>query len=146
MASNTVPTVSLWRQGLAYWWYAWGMSLCYNANRFSDRGLYEAGVRAFERAGRLWPAMAKAHYRSGLIRGRELGQYRDALADLATAAALEPEWPEPHLQRGLFQRFRGDNAGALADLERYLALGGDEYWRAEALRQVEQIHAEGQGI
>jgi hypothetical protein len=142
MASGEAPPVPLWRRGLAYWWYVWGLSLCYSANRAADRGLYAAGVRSFERAARLWPSMARARYRSGLIRGRELGQYHAALDDLAATTALEPEWPEPYLQRGLFQRFHGDNAGALADLRRYLDLGGDEYWRGEAQRQVEQIQAE----
>ena len=142
MAHNSAPGVSLWRRGLAYWWYVWGLSLCYSANRASDRGLYAAGARAFGRAAQLWPAMARAHYRSGLIRGRELSEYRAALADLAAATALEPEWPEPYLQRGLFQRFHGDNTGALADLQQYLELGGDAYWRSEAQRQIEHIQAE----
>lgn len=146
MAQDDAPTGSLWRRGLAYWWYVWGLSLCYSANRAADRGLYEAGVRAFARAARLWPTMARAHYRSGVIRGRELGEYRAALSDLAAAAALEPDWPEPYLQRGLFQRFHGDSAGALVDLEHYLTLGGDEYWRGEAQRQVEQIYAEGRPV
>jgi tetratricopeptide (TPR) repeat protein len=146
MASVEVPSTPLWRRGLAYWWYVWGLSLCYSANRAADRGLYAAGVRSFGRAARLWPALARAHYRSGLIRGRELGEYRAALDDLAAATALEPEWPEPYLQRGLFQRFHGDSDGALADLERYLELGGDEYWRSEAQRQVEQIYAERQHV
>ncbi|MBC8077720.1 MAG: hypothetical protein H7Y32_16710 [Chloroflexales bacterium] len=142
MTRDDAPTASLWRRGLAYWWYVWGLSLCYSANRTSERGLYEAGVRSFARAAHLWPTMARAYYRRGLIRGRELGEYRAALADLTVTTELDPEWPEPYLQRGLFQRFQGDNAGALADLERYLALGGDQYWRGEAQRQVEQIYAE----
>ena len=46
------------------------------------------------------------------------------------------------VQRGLFQRFHGDQQSALADLQRYLALAHDPNWRAEAERQIAMIQTE----
>lgn len=138
----TSTDVSFWRRLLARWWYAWGLSLCYNGHRTADRSFYEEGVRAFARAVRTWPGFARAYYRSGLIRGRELGEYRLALNDLGRAIALLPDWPEPYLQRGLFYRFHGEPAAAIVDLQRYLDLGGTGYWRSEAERQIALIRAD----
>lgn len=126
----------LWGRVRARWWYIWGLSLCYRGNRGHDQAFYRAGVAAFGRALRIWPGFATAHYRRGLIRGRELGEHRPALADLTRASELRPEWADPYLQRGLFQRFHGDPQAAIADLERYIALTEAGYWRDEAQRQI----------
>lgn len=134
--------VRLWRRLLARWWYAWGQSLCHMGHRTAERSFYESGVRSFTRAARLWPTFAEAYYRSGLIRGRELNEYAMAVADLSTASALLPDWPDPYLQRGLFHRFNGAPAAALADLQRYLELGSDAYWRGEAERHIGVLRAE----
>ncbi len=140
MSSASPP--SFWNRLLARCWYAWGLSLCYNGHRLAERSFYESGVRAFGRATRLWPDFARAYYRSGLIRGRELGEYQAALADLGQAIALLPEWPDPYLQRGLFKRFHGETAAAIADLQCYIDLGGAGYWRSEAERQISLLRAE----
>jgi tetratricopeptide (TPR) repeat protein len=134
--------VPLWRRALAYWWYAWGLSWCHWGLRTSEQSFFRAGVRAFDRAVRLWPHFATAFYRRGLIRGRELSDHRAALADLTRAIELAPDWPPPYLQRGLFQRFHGDQRAALDDLLRYVALSDDRDWRAEAERQITMIRAE----
>ncbi|MCG8347504.1 MAG: hypothetical protein MI924_06955 [Chloroflexales bacterium] len=139
---NLSDEISFWRKLLARFWYVWGLSLCYNGHRMAERALYENGVRAFARAARLWPSYARAYYRSGLIRGRELGQYSAALSDLAQAIALQPDWPDPYLQRGLFHRFNGAPSAAIADLQRYIDLGGEGYWRGEAERQISMLRAE----
>lgn len=140
--TRTSGSVSPLRRALAYWWYAWGLSWCYWGIRGASQSFFRAGVRAFDRALRLWPGFAQAHYRRGLIRGRELSDLPGALADLAGAIALAPDWPDPYLQRGLFQRFHGDQRAALEDLGRYLELAHDAFWRAEAERQIAMIRAE----
>jgi tetratricopeptide (TPR) repeat protein len=134
--------VSPLRQGLAYWWYIWGQSLAYWGVRTAEHALFRAGISAYGQAIRAWPEFALAHYRRGVIRGRELSQYQEALVDLGRAIALEPDWPDPYLHRGLFQRFQGDLQGALEDLQMYLSLGGEMYWRLEAERQIAQIRTE----
>ncbi|HWQ14332.1 MAG TPA: hypothetical protein VNL77_16150 [Roseiflexaceae bacterium] len=134
-----VGSASLLRRAWAYWWYAWGSSLCYWGLRTHERGLFRAGVGAYGRAARAWPAFSAAYLRRGVVRGRELGEHREAVADLSRAIALAPEWAEAYLQRGLVQRFHGDPRAALADLRRYLALGGDGHWRAEAERQIAML-------
>ena len=136
------PNISLWRRALAYWWYAWGMSHCYWGIRTAEQGFFVAGIRAFDRAVSIWPGFAGGYYRRGLIRGRELSQHRQARADLTRAIQLYPEWPEPYLQRGLFERFHGDPHAAIDDLQRFLDLGGRRGWRGEAERQIATLRAE----
>lgn len=143
-AVNVADRPALWRRIRARFWYAWGLSLCYNGNRSADRSFYRAGIEAFDRAAALWPGMAAAYYRRGLIRGRELGEYTPAISDLKRASALRPEWPEPYLQRGLFHRFQGRVADAIPELRRYIELAGPGYWREEAGRQLELLQLEAQ--
>lgn len=138
------PEPSQLRRLLARCWYAWGMSLCYYGNLAAERSMYQGGVRAFQRAIRNWPDFALAYYRSGLIRGRELGEYSAALVDLGRAIRIAPEWADPYLQRGLFHRFHGDYPAAIADLERYLSLAGTAEWRHEAQHQLDQARQEQQ--
>lgn len=137
--TDSAPTL---QRTVAYWWYILAQSACYWGVRTAERSLFRWGVSLYGHAIRTWPQFAQAYYRRGLIRGRELSQHREALADLTHAIALEPEWPEPYLQRGLFQRFHGDPRAAVADLEQYLALGGDMYWRLEAERQIRMVREE----
>jgi len=136
------PDIALWRRALAYWWYTWGLSLCYWGIRTAEQSFFRAGVRSFDRAIHVWPGFAGGVYRRGLIRGRELSQHLQGIADLTRAIELYPEWPDPYLQRGLFQRFHGDPHAAITDLQRYLELGGDRAWRGEAERQIATLQAE----
>lgn len=140
--SSTSSEPSFWRRIVAYWWYVWGLSVCYSANRTLDRHLYVKGVEAFLRATRVWPDFAGAYYRAGLIRGRELGEYVPALNNLSRAIALAPEWADPYLQRGLFLRFSGQYEQALADLKRYVSLAEEGFWKQEALHQIAMIATE----
>lgn len=136
------PTISPLRRILAYWWFAWGQSCCYWGIRTAERALFRAGISSFNTAIHTWPEFSGAYYRRGLIRGRELGEHREAIRDMTRVIELSPEWPEPYLQRGLFERFHGDQQAALADLQTYLSLGGDMYWRLEAERQIQQLRTE----
>ncbi|NTU83572.1 MAG: tetratricopeptide repeat protein [Chloroflexales bacterium] len=133
---------SLWGRLLARCWYVWGLSLCYAGGRSHDRSFFQAGVGAFGRAARCWPAFAEAYYQRGTVRGRELGEYQAAVADLERATALSPDWPDPYLQRGLLHRFNGGLAQARADLGRYLDLAPAGFWRDEAQRQLAAIEGE----
>lgn len=142
MTNRDVTDVALWRRMLAYWWFAWGQSACYWGLRTAERSLFRAGVNLFTLAIRVWPEFAGAYYRRGLIRSRELGEQREGIDDMTRVIALSPEWPEPYLQRGLIQRFHGDPRAALEDLQSYLSLGGELFWRLEAERQIAQLRAE----
>lgn len=126
----------------ARWWYLWGMSVCYSANTSASAELYRSGAWSFARATRLWPEFARAHYQLGIVRGRELGEYPAAVADLQRAIELDPAWPDPFLQRGLLHRFNGAPAEAVADLRRYLELAPNGYWRDEAERQIAALESD----
>ena len=140
--SSTTRAAPFWRRALAGWWYLWGLSWCYWGIRLASQSCFRAGLRAFDRALRVWPAFARAYYRRGLIRGRELNDHAAGIADMGRALELAPEWPEPYLQRGLFERFHGDQQAALADLRRYVEIAHDAFWRGEAQRQIAMIEAE----
>jgi tetratricopeptide (TPR) repeat protein len=142
VTDSATPNVAPWRRALAYWWYAWGLSWCYWGIRAANRTFFRAGIRSFDRALRLWPEFAQVVYRRGLIRGRELNDHAAGIADMTCAIELSPDWPEPYLQRGLFQRFHGDPRAALADLQHYITITHDVFWRGEAERQIVMIQAE----
>ena len=144
MTNSETPSIAPWRKGLAYWWYAWGLSWCYWGIRGANQSFFRAGISSFDRALEIWPQFAQVYYRRGLIRGRELSAHTAGIADMSRAIMLAPEWPEPYLQRGLFQRFHGDQRAALEDLRRYLELASDPSWRSEAERQIAMILAEQQ--
>ncbi len=137
---TTTPT--RWQRWRAQAWFFWGASLCYWGVQTHERALFRAGVGSFGRAIAAWPGMAAAYYRRGLIRGRELGEIAEAQADMTQAIALDGNWPEPYLQRGLFERFHGTPQAALSDLREFLRLGGSPTWRAEAERQITAIESE----
>lgn len=131
--------ISLLRRAWAYWWYAWGSSLCYWGLRTADQSLFRAGIGAYGRAIRAWPEFSAAYLRRGTVRGRELGEHRQAIADITRVIELSPEWADAYLQRGMEQRFHGDPHAAIADLTRYLEIGTDAGWRAEAERQIAML-------
>jgi tetratricopeptide (TPR) repeat protein len=135
-------TVPAWRRWLAFWWYIWAQSFCYWGIRTAEQVFFRIGISFYTNALQVWPGYVMARYRRGLIRGRELGEYREAHEDLTSVIALHAEWPEPYLQRGLFQRFHGDPHAAIADLQQYLALGGEPYWRFEAQQQITMLREE----
>jgi len=136
------PNIATWRRWLAYLWYMWGASLAYWGLRTAETGFFRAAEGAYSRAIGVWPTFSSAYFQRGVIRERELGQRTAGLLDLSHAIKLTPEWPEPYLRRGLIRRFHGEPDGAIADLERYLELGGDSSWRGEAERQLVALRAE----
>lgn len=140
-AHSSKPTPA-WRRYWAYCWYAWGISLSHWGLRTRDDSFWRAALGSFDRATRIWPDFARGYYRRGIIRGRELGEHQQGIADLTSATQIAPDWPDPYLQRGLLRRFHGDQDGAVEDLRRYLELDRSSQWRAEAERQLEQIIAE----
>jgi len=131
--------IGLLRRARAYWWYAWGSSLCYWGLRTAERGFFRAGVASYSRALHVWPEFDAALLRRATIRGRELGEHQQAIADLTRLLERVPASAEAYLQRGLEQRFHGDPRAALADLEQYLSIGTDPIWRAEAERQIAML-------
>ena len=141
-SSETTDATPFWRKMLAWWWYIWGMSLCYRGNRTAERSFYEAGVDSFARASKLWPAFAAPLYRSGIIKGREMGHYSAAIIDLNRATRLAPEWAEPYLQRGLFHRFNHNPVEAISELSEYIRMAEPGFWRDEAERQIAMIRLE----
>ena len=102
MNTASESSLSLVRQTVAQLCFLCGQSACYWGVRTAERSIFRIGLIFFNWALRIWPGFALAYYRRGLVRGRELGQYREALRDLGEAIKLEPEWPEPVSYTHLF--------------------------------------------
>jgi tetratricopeptide (TPR) repeat protein len=134
--------ISFFARSLAWGWYLWGLSWAQWGVYATEQTYYRWGIQSFDRALQCDPTFARAFFRRGLIRGRELNQIPEALADLTRASELAPQWAEPYLQRGLLLRFHGDLATALPDLRRFVTLDPFSSWRGEAERQIAAIEAE----
>ncbi|HEY1012727.1 MAG TPA: hypothetical protein VGE07_08495 [Herpetosiphonaceae bacterium] len=132
------------KRALSRWWFAWGQSTTYWANRMVSPRLYEEAVGSFTRATEYDPAWPRPLLRRGTIRGRELADYAGAVRDLTRAIELATQSPEPYLQRGLLHAFHGLHAAerAIDDFERFLELAPAHSWRDEARQQIGRLQAE----
>lgn len=142
MATPNEINIPAWRRWLAYLWYMWGASMAYWGLRTAEVSFFRAADSAYSRAIAIWPAFTNAYFQRGIIRERELGQRAAGLRDLSQAIMLAPDWADPYLRRGLIRRFHGNPDDAVTDLERYLELGHDVWWRGEAERQIAALRAE----
>lgn len=96
----------------------------------------------FDRAIHLAPELPHAYYNLGIVH-REAGEVREA--DLCFTAALrrDPDLRQAHRYLGiLHQDYFQDPPRALAYLERYVALGGED---TEVQRRLELIRSRGRG-
>jgi tetratricopeptide (TPR) repeat protein len=66
-----------------------------------------------------------------------MGEFDLALADFERSIALEPNYAEVYLFRGLTYADRGDVPLAIADLTRALQLDPNEFRAQEALDQLQ---------
>lgn len=80
-----------------------------------------AAIKDFDAAARLDPTDAESRAYAGWI-VYQAGLADEALRRLDDAIAASPDYPDAHLFRGIvLLRAKGDAAGAVAELERYLA-------------------------
>ncbi len=86
------PDIALWRRALDYWWYTWGLSLCYWGIRTAEQSFFRAGVRSFDRAIHVWPGYPHIIETSRLVLahlGQELLPLFGRAKSLGTAPAGE---------------------------------------------------------
>jgi tetratricopeptide (TPR) repeat protein len=108
-------------------------------NQYSNRREYQAAVGNYTRALRFDPSYTEALYSRGVLYWREMGRYESAIEDLSQVLELDPSWAEAYLNRGLAYKMRLEYGQALADFERYLEEGQDDYWLEAARRQVAEL-------
>jgi tetratricopeptide (TPR) repeat protein len=108
-------------------------------NQYCNRREYQAAVGNYTRALRLDPRYTEALYSRGVLYWREMGRYESAIEDLSRVLELDPSRAEAYLNRALAYKMRLEYSQALADFERYLKEGQDNYWLEAARRQVAEL-------
>ena len=132
------------------WNWAFSRFLCRLAdahrhfgNEYGNRQEYHFAVNNYARAIARDPDYAQPYYSRGVLYYRELGDYDSAVQDLTRAIELKPSWARAYFNRGLAHKMRGEFDNAIADLERYLEMGQDEFWLDAAHRQLAELSAAG---
>jgi adenylate cyclase len=97
--------------------------LCDYLNRWNDAGAPEldAAENAVERALRIAPDLAKAHYASGLVH-RAKGGHQQSLAAFTRSIALNPDMPLAHAQQGAELMYTGRPEEALRPINTALTI------------------------
>ena len=117
--------------------YMWGSLHRNFGNRSSYEREHRQAIRRFSQAYELDPSLREARLDRGIILYREMGRLDEAMADFNALLVEDPEYGPARLNRAMIAQERGQYQEALADLEVYLALPGeDDEYRAIAERTV----------
>ena len=116
--------------------YTWGGLHRYFGNQNHMRSEHELAVHYFGKALAVAPDFQQARLARGVLLGRELGRFDEALADFNHILRDDPESGEALLNRGLVLQQNGRFADALTDLEAYITLPNTKTYREEAQRIV----------
>jgi tetratricopeptide (TPR) repeat protein len=111
-------------------------------NLYGDQEEHWAAVENYSRAAALDPTYAQAYYSRGVLYWREIGNYYRAIQDLTRALDLAPAWPEAYFNRGMAHKLRNEVEPALADFQKYVVEGTDEFWLEAARRQIDELRDE----
>ncbi|MEZ4510430.1 MAG: tetratricopeptide repeat protein [Chloroflexota bacterium] len=118
----------------AYLLYTWGGLHRYFGNQNSMRGEHETAVSYFTRALQTDPTFRQARLARGVLLGRELARFEEALADFDALLAADPHDAPALLNRALVLQQNGRFRPALTNLETYLSLPHTDPNREEAQR------------
>jgi len=112
-------------------------------NLYGNQDEHWAAIENYTRAIALDEGYAQAYFSRGVLYWREIGNYHRAVQDLDRVLDLEPTWAAAYLNRGLAHKLREEPEQAIADLERYLAEGREEFWLEAARRQLAELREDG---
>jgi predicted O-linked N-acetylglucosamine transferase (SPINDLY family) len=106
-------------------------------NALKELGHLDDALAAFDRALSLNPDHTDAKYNRSLAQAargdEEIGRFEEALGSFDSARMRLPQFADAHYNRSLVLAARGNTEGALAGLERALALRGDNrFWMVRA--------------
>jgi tetratricopeptide (TPR) repeat protein len=101
-----------------------------------------AAIGNYTRAAVLDPTYAEVYYSRGVLYWREIGNYTRAIQDLTQTLELEPARTRAYFDRGLAYKLHNESARAIADFERYLAEGHEDFWLEAARRQLAELRGE----
>lgn len=115
-------------------------------NLYANQSEHWAAIENYTRATILDPTYCQAFFSRGLLYWREIGNYYRAIQDLTQVLELDPTWAEAYFNRGLAFRLHNQPDKAIADFERYLADGADEYWLDSARRQLADLRGDSRDL
>lgn len=108
-------------------------------NAYSNRQEHRAAVGSYTRAIILDPAYTYCYFSRGVLRWRELGEYEEAIKDFSTVLELDSRWADALFNRALAFKMSMQYDRAIADFERYLQEGTDEFWLEATRRQLDEL-------
>lgn len=108
-------------------------------NAYSNRLEYQAALNNYTRALHRDPNYTYVYYSRGVLCWREFGNPQQAIEDLTKVLDLDPSWPEAYFNRALAYKLHGDYGKAIADFERYLQEGTDDFWLEATHIQLAEI-------
>jgi len=111
-------------------------------NLYGNRDEQWAAIGNYTRAVELDPGYAQAYFSRGVLYWREVGHPDRAVQDLTRTLEIDSSWAEAYFNRAMAYQGRHEVEAAIADLERYLVEGQDEYWLESARRQLVELRAE----
>ncbi len=124
---------------LARFYHLRGSAHRHFGNSNTDLGNYQLAVDDFSRAVECDPNYAAAYFSRGVLYWREFRNTHRAIRDMTRVLELDPRCHEAWFNRAIAYQMRGENEQAIADLEQYLAVGRDPYWRDSAQRQLDLL-------
>jgi tetratricopeptide (TPR) repeat protein len=104
----------------------WGSLHRNFGNRSSYRSEHLRAVRRFTQAYDLDPGLREARLDRGILYFRELGLLQEAKADFDALLNDDPAYGPALLNRSMLLQERGRYSQALADLDAYLTLTGED--------------------
>lgn len=108
-------------------------------NAYGNRQEHRAAVGNYTRAIVLDPSYTYVYFSRGVLRWRELGEFEAAIDDLTRVIELDPTWAEAFFNRALAYKMNMQYDQAIADFQRYLEEGNDQFWLDAARKQLEEL-------
>ena len=98
--------------------------------QYLDQGNDEAAMESFSEALENNPELTQAMFQIGIIMASK-GRYAEAAGQFRRVTEFNPESAEAFYNLSLALKLSGDQAGAIAAMERYIALGGTPTWESK---------------
>ncbi len=127
------------------WWIYLAMLQRALGNAFGWAPAYRDAVRCLDRAIKLAPNDSRLYLWRGTLYWRELREPDSAEADLSHALVLAPRLGRAYLNRAFtrLEKVPPDRAGAVQDLQAFLQLDQDPYWRGVAEERLKELEGGG---
>ena len=114
-------------------------------NLYGSQQEHWAAIENYTRATELDPSYAQAYFSRGVLYWREIGNHYRAVEDMGRVLELAPGWADAYFNRAVAHGLRNEPDRAIADFERYLEEGQDEFWLDSARRQIAELRGAQQG-